>query len=220
MVVAAIPCFNTEKTIQAVVNGTLKYVDRTIIIDDGSQDATAQIARSAGATVISHAGNKGYGEAIKSCFQAAKNCGASILVTLDGDGQHNPDEIPLVLAPVVQKKADLVIGSRFLGQKLAIPGYRNFGIRVINFLWNFAGKTQVSDTQSGFRAYSQNLIEAISLTETGMSVSIEIIEKARRTGAPFAEVPITCLYDQHHINQKAFKHGAGVALSVIRLRLH
>ena len=113
-VVAAIPCFNTERLIADVVSGAKKYADQVIVIDDGSHDGTAGAARAAGALVISHGTNKGYGESIKSCFEAAKANAADILVTLDGDGQHNSDDIPKLVTPILNKEADLVIGSRFL----------------------------------------------------------------------------------------------------------
>ncbi|MBA7692844.1 Undecaprenyl-phosphate 4-deoxy-4-formamido-L-arabinose transferase [subsurface metagenome] len=98
-VIAAIPCFNTERFIDDVVSTTKKYVDQVIVIDDGSDDSTAEAARAAGALVINHGINRGYGEAIKSCFKAAKANAADILIILDGDGQHNPDEIPKLLSP-------------------------------------------------------------------------------------------------------------------------
>ena len=96
-VVVAIPCFNTEPFIGDVVSKTKKYVDQVIVINDGSHDATTEVARGAGASVLIHRTNKGYGESIKSCFDAAKANDADILIILDGDGQHNPDEIPQVL---------------------------------------------------------------------------------------------------------------------------
>jgi len=113
-VVAAIPCYNTERSIADVVAKTKKYVDEVIVIDDGSKDKTARVAKAAGAIVISHKTNKGYGGAIKSCFAAALAHGADVLVIIDGDGQLNPHEIPALLAPILNQEADLVIGSRFL----------------------------------------------------------------------------------------------------------
>jgi glycosyltransferase involved in cell wall biosynthesis len=113
-VLAAIPCFNTEPFIAGVVSRARKYVDLVVVIDDGSYDGTAEVARAAGALVINHDTNRGYGEAIKSCFEAGKINAADVLVTLDGDGQHNPDEIPKLLALILKEEADLVIGSRFL----------------------------------------------------------------------------------------------------------
>jgi glycosyltransferase involved in cell wall biosynthesis len=115
-VIAAIPCFNTARTIADVVTKTLKHVDEVIVVDDGSNDKTAEIARAAGAMVISHDKNLGKGAAMKT---AAKSAECDILVFIDGDAQHNPEEIPLVLEPIVQGDADFVIGSRYLtGSKL------------------------------------------------------------------------------------------------------
>jgi len=182
-VVAVIPCYNTEHHIAEVVTRALPYVDQVIVVDDGSTDDTVEVARKAGAKVISHSTNRGYGEAIKSCFEAAKTNTADVLVILDGDGQHNPDEIPKLLARILKAEADLIIGSRFLSNEGSMPRYRKFGISVITFLWNFGAKVKVSDTQSGFRAYSKVIFEPFHLSEKGMSISIEILEKARRRGA-------------------------------------
>ncbi len=218
-VIAAIPCYRTELYVGDVVSRAKKYVDQVIVVDDGSDDGTGEVAREAGALVIRHEKNRGYGEAIKSCFEAARSNGADILVTLDGDGQHNPDEIPRVISPILKGEANLVIGSRFLANEHSVPRYRKFGIGVITFLWNFGSKVKVSDTQSGFRAYSKKVFESFPLREQGMAVSIEILEKARKRGAVIKEVPISCVYVSSTINFKAIKHGLSVALSVIKIRL-
>jgi glycosyltransferase involved in cell wall biosynthesis len=248
-----------------VVSKARKYVDLVVVIDDGSHDGTVEAARVAGAQVINHSTNRGYGEAIKSCFEAAKANAADVLVTLDGDGQHNPEEIPKVLDPISRKEADLVIGSRFLQpdqsrvkslesrvmspppqpfspdsrlptpdsrpgtidsrpstpdyRLITMPRYRKFGISVITFLWNFGSKVKVSDSQSGFRAYSKEMFANTSFSEKGMSISIEILEKARRKRAVIKEVPISCLYAPSTIGLKASKHGISVALGVVRIRL-
>jgi glycosyltransferase involved in cell wall biosynthesis len=218
-VIAAIPCYNTEPSIADVVSAARKHTDQVLVIDDGSRDGTAEVARAAGAVVICHGINKGYGEAVKTCFQAAKTNGADILVTIDGDGQHNPEEIPLLFAPIVEGKADIVIGSRFLASEVNMPRYRRFGIGVITFLFNFGSRIKVSDAQSGFRAYSKKMIDTLLLSDTGMSISIESLEKARLNGAIIKEVPISCFYIPSTLNFNAIKHGLGVALSVIRIRL-
>jgi len=260
-VLAAIPCFNTEPFIADVATKTKKYVDQVIVIDDGSIDGTAEAAKAAGATVISHGMNKGYGEATKSCFAAAKANAADVLVTLDGDGQHNPDEIPSVLSPVLNKEADLVIGSRFLqptqpsqltkpsqpsqptkpsqpsqptkpsqpsqptkpsqpSQLSVMPPYRAVGIGIITSAWNFGSKTKVSDAQSSFRAYSKKAMDAFdNLTEKGMSISVETLEKARRKRAVITEVPISCKYVPSTLNLGAFRHGFSVARAVVKIRL-
>jgi glycosyltransferase involved in cell wall biosynthesis len=250
-IIAAIPCFNTERFIADVVSNAKKYVDQVIVIDDGSYDGTAERARAAGVLVINHGTNRGYGEAIKSCFEAAKTNAADVLVILDGDGQHNPDEIPKILAPILNKEADVVIGSRFLQSKessvispqsvaknlnsrrgtpdsrlstidhrlTVMPHYRKFGISIITFLFNFCSRTKVSDAQSGFRAYSRKLFQTFSLSEKGMSISIETLEKARRKGALIKEVPISCKYVPSTLNLKAIRHGLSIALAVVKIRL-
>jgi len=227
--VAAIPCFNTEPFIGEVVSEARKHVDRVFVIDDGSHDGTAEAARIAGATVINHTSNKGYGGAIKSCFEAAKANAADALVILDGDGQHRPDEIPRVLGPILRGEADLVVGSRFLSptpqiqgaqqtQQTPMPRYRAFGINVITGLWNFGSRVKVSDTQSGFRAYGNGLVESIRLSDNGMGVSIETLEKARRRRAVVKQVPVSCTYVPSSLNRRAIRHGLGVAFSVVKIR--
>ena len=116
--IAAIPCLNEEQFIGDVVTRARKYVDKVIVIDDGSTDNTSEVAKAAGAHVIRHKARQGAGAATRAAFEAAKKCDADVLITLDGDGQHNPDEIPRVLAPILHNKADLVIGSRFLQPNL------------------------------------------------------------------------------------------------------
>jgi glycosyltransferase involved in cell wall biosynthesis len=220
-VIAAIPCLNTARTIADVVTKTLKYVDEVIVVDDGSNDKTAEIARAAGARVISHNVNMGYGAAVKSCFAAFQNSTANILVIIDGDGQHDPDEIPLLLNPVIDNLADFVIGSRLITDLSNMPRYRKFGIGVITWLWNFGSKIKVTDTQSGFRVYNKNLLNDFEFVENGMSLSIEILEKIRKQNPIFLEVPITCSYENNngHLTTKAFFHGISVALSVVRIRI-
>jgi len=233
-VVAVIPCYNTEYFIGEVVSKCKKYVDQVIVVNDGSRDGTAEVAKAAGALVVNHRTNKGYGESIKSCFDAAKANKADILVTLDGDGQHNPDELPQVLAPLLTGEADLVIGSRFLQpapptqsiqqtlstQQTNMPRYRGIGIGIITFAWNFGSKTKVSDAQSGFRAYNKKAMDAFdNLTEKGMSISVETLERARRKRAIITEVPISCKYVPSTLNLGAFRHGFNVARAVVKIRL-
>ena len=217
-VVAVIPCYNTEFHIAEVVTKCLPHVDQVIVVDDGSTDDTAEVARKAGAKVISHERNMGYGGAIKTGFREAQRNGNDIIVTIDGDGQHNPNEIPLLLEPILGGEADLVIGSRFLSNNHNMPNYRNFGIRVITWLWNVFSKIKVSDSQSGFRTYNKALFKDLTLSENGMSISIEILEKARKKGVTITEVPVSCHYTHSTISLNAIKHGLMVSLSVMRIR--
>jgi len=223
-VLAAIPCFNEQNFIADVVTRAKKYVDQVIVIDDGSTDDTAKVAQTAGAEVIRHEARKGAGAATKSGFEAAKRGNADIIVTLDGDGQHNPEDIPKPLAPILSNEADLVIGSRFLQptpgtQQTNIPRYRKFGINVITWLYNLGSKVKVSDSQSSFRAHTCQLIDALNITEDGFGFSVQVLIQARRKGFVIKEVPISCLYHSQGSSLNPVVHGLGVAFTVIKLRL-
>ncbi|MBC8276002.1 MAG: glycosyltransferase family 2 protein [Chloroflexi bacterium] len=226
-IIAAIPCLDEEQFISDVVTRARRYVDKVIVIDDGSTDNTSEAAKSAGAHVIRHEIRQGAGAATRSAFEAAITDGADVLITLDGDGQHNPDEIPQILAPILDDEADLVIGSRFLQptqltqetQRTNIRRYRKFGIDVITWLYNLSSKVKVSDSQSCFRSHSRRLLEAINITESGFGFSVEVLIKARRKGFVITEVPISCVYHSQGSSLNPVAHGLGVAFAVIKLRL-
>src|SRR4030042_6886904 len=128
-ITAVIPAFNEERTIGRVVRDAMKHVSEVVVVDDGSADATSQTAIGAGATVLRHSKNKGYGSALATGFQHFRNNGANILVVLDGDGQHDPAEIPILIQPILEGLADIVTGSRFMnsGSGNDMPLYRQFG---------------------------------------------------------------------------------------------
>ena len=221
-IIAAIPCYNEAGFIEDVVTRVSDYVNRVIVIDDGSTDDTAKVAQAAGAEVIRHETNKGYGNSIQSCFHAARKSNADVLVTLDGDGQHNPLEIKHVLAPIINGEADIVIGSRFLDpdQRNQVRRYRKFGIDVITWLYNFGTRTKIIDAQSGFRAYHRKVLDSFPLTEKGMAISVEVIIKARRKGFVIKEVPISCIYHSQGSSINPVVHGLSVALAVLKIRLN
>jgi glycosyltransferase involved in cell wall biosynthesis len=218
-VIAAIPCYNEEKFISEVVRGANKYVDLVIVIDDGSHDNTSQAAKAAGAFVISHEVNRGAGAATKSCFEAAKTNHADILITIDGDNQHTPEEITGFVAPILRGEADLVIGSRFLGDNSSMPRYRKFGIKVITWLFNIGSKVKISDAQSCYRAHSARLLDAINITESGFGFSVQVLIQARRKKLGIKEVPISCIYHSEGSTINPLSHGLGVAFAVLKLRL-
>jgi len=217
---AAIPAFNEEKTIGSLVLAARRYAAKVIVIDDGSDDETAWIAEQAGATVIQHPANRGYGAALRSCFDYARTNDFGVLVILDGDGQHRPEMIPKVAAPVRDGKADVSIGSRFLeGHKAhGVPGYRKFGIGVITRLTNLGTRhnARITDAQSGFRAYSRAAIAAIDPIEADMGASAEILWEADRKGLRIVEVPIVIDYYASGHARGALQHGLSVIGSMIR----
>ena len=219
MVLAAIPCLNEEKFIADIVTRSSKYVDKVIVVDDGSTDRTAEIARRAGAEVIRHKQKQGAGAATRTAFDTARKYNAEALVTLDGDGQHNPDEIPHVLAPILTGEADLVIGSRFLRPNTGeAPTYRKFGIDVITWLFNFGSNVKVTDSQSCFRAHSRRLVENTNITEDGFGFSVQVLIQARRNNFVIREIPVSCIYHDQGSSLNPVAHGLGVAWKVITLR--
>jgi glycosyltransferase involved in cell wall biosynthesis len=217
LVVACIPAYNEERTIARVVVEAQKYVDKVIVCDDGSTDLTGEIARRLGAEVIRHERNMGYGAALSSLFKAARGLNASAMVVLDADLQHNPSDIPRLLSPVVRGEADIVIGSRFLGKEGGVPKYRGLGIRLITNFAKGVSYKDITDAQSGFRAYSRRAINSITPSEQGMGASTEILLKAKEIGLRVVEVPIRISYDvEKPSTHNPLLHGLDVILSTVK----
>ncbi|PVX24846.1 MAG: hypothetical protein CW691_06275 [Candidatus Bathyarchaeum sp.] len=222
LVVAAIPAFNEERTIAKLVLESQKYADVVLVCDDGSKDLTAEIAKNLGADVIVHETNLGYGAAIKTLFTTARELNADVLVTLDGDGQHNPQEIPKLVKPILENKADIVLGSRFLDtneKDNGVPRYRSLGIKLISKLTGVAANHNFNDAQSGFRVYGPKALHGLNLVENGMGSSVEILLKAKNQRLRVLEVPAECKYDEleRTSTQNPIKHGTSVVSSIIQL---
>jgi glycosyltransferase involved in cell wall biosynthesis len=218
-ILVCIPAFNESRTIAEIINKSKKYADGIIVYDDGSTDDTSELARTAGATVIKSPKNTGYGTAIRALFQAARDQNADIMITLDSDGQHNPDHIPRLLEPLRTQNFDIVIGSRFLSKddKEKVPRYRSFGIKTITKLTQSVSYIGLTDSQSGFRAYNKNALTKINLFEDGMAVSTEILLRAREKNLLATEVPITINYETDDTStHNPITHGVGVLYSVLQ----
>jgi len=211
-----IPAFNEEKNIGSILAQLIQKYDNVIVCDDGSSDMTATIASSSGAHVIKHETNQGYGSAIKTIFNEAREIGGDILVTFDADGQHQISEIDSILKPILENKADIVIGSRFLGNTKDLPKYRKIGIKTITGLTNITTGFNITDSQSGFRAYSKKVLEEISPTESGMGISTEILIKASKNKMKIAEIPITVSYEDNIHSQEPISHGTSVVMTTLK----
>ena len=212
-----IPAYNEEKNIASIIIKLKKIAQKIIVCDDGSTDLTGEIAQKLGAIVISHPKNLGYGSGIRSIFQKAKEIKSDILVTFDADGQHQVQDIEKVIEPILKNKADIVIGSRFLDNKnVSAPEYRKIGIKLITKVTNSTLKEKITDSQSGFRAYSKDVITKLEPGDVGMGISTEIIIKASSRGFKIAEVPIIIKYDGNTSTHNPVSHGTSVLLSTIK----
>lgn len=215
-VIIGIPAFNEEKNIGSIITNLKKKYDHVLVCDDGSSDSTAIVASDMGANVVKHSKNLGYGAAIKTIFNEAKKTNCDILVTFDADGQHQISEIDDILQPIIQNTADIVIGSRFLGKTKNLPKYRKFGIKTITGLTNIMTGSSISDSQSGFRSYSQKVLQGISPIESGMGISTEILIKATKKKMRITEIPITISYENNTHSKEPISHGTSVVISTVK----
>lgn len=216
-VLAAIPCYNEERFIGSVVLKTRQYIHQVLVIDDGSADQTAHVAEAAGAVVIKHQRNSGKAEALNTAFAAASALGVDILVVLDGDGQHRPDEIPALVQAVLDEEADIVIGSRFLKDAQGdIPNVRRAGQQLLTTATNIGSGVAVSDSQSGFRVFSRRAIQMLTFRERGFSVEAEMQFLAAEHNLRVVERPITAVYADPP-KRNVFGQGFTVLNGVLRL---
>ena len=212
-----IPAFNEEKNIAVLITQLKKITDKIIVCNDGSTDLTSKIAEEMGAIVINHEKNLGYGAAIRSIFLKSKDLNGDILVTFDADGQHRIEDINRVINPIINGESDLVIGSRFLDEsEKEVPQHRKVGIKVITKITNVTIKKQLTDSQSGFRAYSKKVMNELNPSESGMGISTEILIKASAKNFRISEVPIKILYNGDTSTHNPISHGSSVLLSTIK----
>ena len=216
-IIVGIPAFNEEKNIAAIITKLADITDTIIVCNDGSSDLTSDIAEKMGAFVINHEKNLGYGAAIRSIFLKAKELDGDILVTFDADGQHRIEDVEKVTKPIIDQEVDLVIGSRFLDEsEKEVPQYRKVGIKVITKITNASIKKQLTDSQSGFRAYSKKVLAELNPSELGMGISTEILIKASSKNFRITEVPIKILYAGDTSTHNPVSHGSSVILSTIK----
>ncbi|WP_136592351.1 glycosyltransferase family 2 protein [Salinigranum halophilum] len=224
-VLVAIPAYNEERSIADVVRESLNYAHEVVVIDDGSTDDTVRLAEEAGATVIQHEVNKGYGGALKTAFTEAERCRADHLAILDGDGQHDPSDIEKLVDTQAETGAEIIVGSRSVEDaQTDMPLYRRFGFGVVNILTNlsmgvFRANSRVADTQSGFRVYNQTAISSLADEAIGdnMSASTDILLHAHKQGYTIHEVGTSISYDiEDSSSHHPVHHGMQLIGNLIR----
>jgi glycosyltransferase involved in cell wall biosynthesis len=188
-----IPAFNEEKRIAEVVRGVRRHIPDVVVVDDGSHDATAAHAESSGALVIRHAANQGKGMALRTGFSHVLSRDYAAVLTIDGDGQHAPEEIAKFLSAFRAGAGDIIIGAR-LWDKAAIPRYRYIPNQIGIFCISKAAGCRIDDTQSGFRLYRREVLEAIPLTTTGFETETEALIRAGKAGFRINSLPVPAIY--------------------------
>jgi glycosyltransferase involved in cell wall biosynthesis len=199
-IICIIPAWNEAGNIAKVINGARSQVDEVVVVDDGSTDDTYRVAAATGVTVLRHPINRGQGAALQTGNDYALKNGADIIIHFDGDDQFLAEEIKDLAAPLLDNKADIVFGSRFLGKKSNLPfGKKYFIMPLAKIFMRLLG-IKLSDPQNGFRALNRLAAQKIVIANREMAHSSEIQAKAFQYKLRVAEVPVTVIY--HHFGQK------------------
>ncbi|MDQ3590482.1 MAG: DUF2304 family protein [Actinomycetota bacterium] len=195
-VLIIIPAYDEEggirKVLRKVPKNLLGYEVKTVVVDDGSSDATAAIAREEGVPVISHVVNRGQGDALRTGFAIAQLERADIVINLDADGQYKPEEIERLVEPILEDEADFVLGSRFMGFYEEAGSVRHVGVVFFSKMISILTGTKISDCTNGFRAIRVSELHKLDLVEDRFNAT-EIILEALKNKLRFAQVPVTML---------------------------
>jgi len=222
VIMAIIPAYDESKNIAKIVSETAKYVTSIIVVDDGSHDNTAELAASMNAKVVRNRHNAGKGAALKRGLVECLKYNPDIVITLDGDGQHDPADIPKLLEPIENEEADMVIGSRY-GKSvvnLEVPRYRRFGLSFIDFMNKSLVRSPIKDTQSGFRVYAKDVLSMMAhYSSTGFGAETEQLATAELYGLRIVEIPVMVKYRglDRTSKQNAILQGAHVISTIFHI---
>lgn len=220
-VVAIIPAYNESNNIAKIVQEVQKYVSKVIVVDDGSNDDTYELATKTDAMVVRNINNRGKGAALKRGFTECLKLKPDIIVTIDADGQHDPADIPKLVEPIQNRIADITIGSRFHENSISeVPLRRGMGLSVINALNKSLIKSNVKDSQSGFRAYNEQVFSLLRDYDSwGYGVETEQLANAEIYGANIVEVPVTIRYKglERTSKKNSYFHGFQLISTIVRI---
>lgn len=212
---AVIPAYNEQDRIAPVIDAVKIYTDAVILVDDGSQDRTAQIARDHGAIVFTHRENCGAGAATMTGLEAARSMQFDAVVTIDADGQHNPADIPRLIEALDHEHADLVIANRF-GQKNSIPIVRRLFNAIGNMVTFAATGMYLSDSQCGFKLFGPKALKEVDLRMSGFEFCTEIVREAVQNKWKIASVPTKVVYSEYTLAKgQSFANGVRTAAKIL-----
>jgi glycosyltransferase involved in cell wall biosynthesis len=216
-VVAIIPAYNEERSVGSVVLRLRPLVDQIIVVNDGSADQTAEVARLAGATVVNHPVNRGYGAAIRTGLETVGRLNPAAVVLLDADGQHRIEDVPALLEPILDDAADVVVGSRFVDGRTRVPTVRRFAQHGLTLLTNAGSGVSLTDSQSGMRAFGPRAVRSLlSSRASSMAAASEMQFLASDADLRVQEVPIEIRYFQE-VKRSALAHGLDVLSGILQL---
>lgn len=214
-IIAVIPAYNESRRVGPVITSALKFVNEVIVVNDGSPDATAQVSADAGAVVVSHSQNCGAGAATMTGIIAARSRNADVVVTLDADGQHDPEDIPLLLKPIIDDQADIAFSNRF-GQRNSIPFIRRLFNAIGNVVTLFATGRWISDSQSGFKVFGPKALKQVDLRMSGFEFCTEIVRESVIHDWRVAEIPSKVIYSEYTMAKgQSFANGVKTALKIL-----
>lgn len=193
-VFVVVPAYNEGKRLERVLDDLAPTGHAVVVVDDGSRDDTAAVARARGCYVLRHVINRGQGAALQTGITFAVREGADIVVTFDADGQHQAADMPALLAPILEGRADFVLGNRFLSGTSNVPPLRAAVLHVARLITFLTSGMRVGDTHNGYRALSRRGAQAIHLRQDRMAHASEIYDQILRARLPFVEVPVTIRY--------------------------
>ena len=197
-VVAVVPAFNEAQIIGAVIRGLRQFVDAVIVVDDGSLDQTAAVAAQQRAMALRHFLNRGQGAALQTGITWALRQGADIIVTFDADGQHDPNDLKQLVAPIRDGRYDVTLGSRFLRHaRPSIPPARRYLLMLAAVFDRLRSGIRVTDTHNGLRAFSRSAAAAITIRQDGMAHASEILDEIARLRLRYVEVPVAISYTSY-----------------------